>query len=608
LASGTRQVHQVFVDPNDPIAEVLMNGEVDALLQRLHFNPSEGRIWFDDRRMLLLDACAFNALQMELIELLGMDVARGVFTRVGYLMGAQDAAFARKLHDREASPMEIMEPGPFLHALKGFVQVQSLRRELDIEAGHCDCEFLWKHSVEHASYTSAAGAVEGVGCWMAVGHSSAFFSHIMGKRILVREVECEAAGAPRCRAIARPVEAWDDAEEDLRYFTVEHRAGAPRASKVFLPVSDSARAGASAAAPESGIVGSSSALSSVLHKVGRVASTNVTVLLLGESGVGKSLFAREIHRQSKRKDMPFVAVNCAAMPESLIESELFGVERGAYSGASAARAGRFEAADGGTVFLDEIGTLTPPAQAKLLRVLQSGEMERLGSNRTLRVNARILAATNEDLKQAVMQGRFREDLYYRINVFPIHIPPLRERRDDLPLLLEACIARFSREHGRHCPGVTPAVLKAIVNYNWPGNVREFENVLERAIVLAEDGEPLDGRHLFNVDMTAHDKALATVGASGRLVLESSAASSPAGGGQDDAGAAARRDPKEELRQWAWSVVMERQLSLPAALELVRSELMEAALQRTRGNVAKAAAILGVTRAQMDYRLRQTVAD
>lgn len=596
----------MFVDANDPIAEALARGGADSLLQRLHFNASEGRIWLDDRRMLLLDVSAFNALRIELIELLGVDVARGVFTRVGYLMGARDAALACKLHDRDGPPLELMAPGPFLHALEGFVQVQSLRRELDIESGHCDCEFLWKHSVEHTSFASTAGGAEGVGCWMAVGHSSAFFSHIMGKRILVRELECEATGDSRCRAIARPVEEWDDAEEDLSYFTVEHRAGAPRASKVFLPLRNPPAPDASAGPPESPIVGSSSALSAVLHKVRRVASTNATVLLLGESGVGKSLFAHEIHKQSKRKAAPFVAVNCAAIPESLIESELFGVERGAYSGANAARAGRFEAADGGTVFLDEIGTLTPPAQAKLLRVLQSGEIERLGSNRTVRVNARILAATNEELKQAVSQGRFREDLYYRINVFPIHIPPLRDRRDDLPLLLEACIARFTREHGRSCPGVTPAVLKAIVNYGWPGNVREFENVIERAVVLAEDGEPLDAQHLFNVDMTARDKALVTVGSSGKLVLESGSIPAPAARGQGSIEAS--RDPMEELREWAWSVVMDRTLSLPAALELVRSELMEAALQRTRGNVAKAAAILGVTRAQMDYRLRQTAAD
>jgi transcriptional regulator with GAF, ATPase, and Fis domain len=304
--------------------------------------------------------------------------------------------------------------------------------------------------------------------------------------------------------------------------------------------------------------------------------------------------------------MPFVAVNCAAIPEPLIESELFGVERGAYSGANAARPGRFQAADGGTVFLDEIGTLTPPAQAKLLRVLQSGEIERLGSNRTVRVNARILAATNEDLKAAVLDGRFREDLYYRINVFPIQIPPLRDRRDDLPLLLEACIARFTREHDRHCPGVTPAMLKAIVNYHWPGNVREFENVIERAIVLAEDGEPLDVRHLFNVDMAAHDQALVTVGSSGRLALKPGSAATRTARGRG--GAELSQSPKEDLREWAWSVVMDRKLSLPAALELVRSELMEAALQRTRGNVAKAASILGVTRAQMDYRLRQNTVD
>ncbi|MDR2154947.1 MAG: sigma 54-interacting transcriptional regulator [Burkholderiaceae bacterium] len=588
----------MFVDANDPIAEALASGGAQSLLQRLHFNASEGRIWLDDRRMLLLDVAAFTGLRMELIELLGTDVARGVFTRVGYLMGARDAALACKLHDRDASLANLFAPGPFLHALEGFVHVQSLRREMDIEAGHCNCEFLMKNSAEHASHTSSAGIAASAECWTAVGHTSAYFSHIMGKRILVREVECEASGDPRCRAIARPVEQWDDAEEDLRYFTLEHRTQAPSRRKTFLPAAIPARG----ESPDSRVVGSSHALSAVLHKVRRVADTNATVLLLGESGVGKSLFAHEIHQQSKRADKPFVAVNCAAIPEPLIESELFGVERGAYSGASAARPGRFEAAHGGTIFLDEIGTLTPPTQAKLLRVLQSGEIERLGSNRTVQINARILAATNEDLKTAVLDGRFREDLYYRVNVFPIQIPPLRDRRDDLPLLLQACIGRFTREHGRRCPGVTPALLKAVVNYHWPGNVRELENVIERAIILAEDGEPLDVRHLFSVDMTTRDKALVTVGSSGRLALESGA-TVPTRAAGDPGSVEASLDFKEELRQWAWSAVMERKLSLPSTLEWIKSELMQAALQQTRGNVSKAASMIGVTRAQMDYQLR-----
>jgi transcriptional regulator with GAF, ATPase, and Fis domain len=215
------------------------------------------------------------------------------------------------------------------------------------------------------------------------------------------------------------------------------------------------------------------------------------VLLLGESGVGKSLIAREIHRCSRRAEKPFIEVNCAAIPETLVESELFGVERGAYSGAATSRAGRFEVAQGGTLFLDEIATLSMVAQGKLLRVLQNGEMERLGSNRTITVDARVIAATNENLEMAVREGRFREDLFFRLNVFPLNVVPLRERRDDIPLLVDVLLARFCARHGRALTGVSSRAMRSIIRYRWPGNIRELENILERAIILAQDGETLD---------------------------------------------------------------------------------------------------------------------
>lgn len=588
--------HHIAIQANDPIAEALAYFGGESLLQRLHFNAGEGRIWLDDRRMLLLDATAFNSLRVELVELLGVEVARGVLTRVGYLMGARDAELSWKIHGHDAPKADLLATGPFLHALEGFVKAQSVRRDLDIARGHCDCEFLWKHSVEHDAHIAARDGATDAACWMAVGHTSAYFSGIMGRRILVRELECEATGGTQCRAVARPVEQWDDPEEDLRYFTVEHIRPARHRAMVSLPAA--ALEVTNEGKPASSVVGSSSALTMVLHKVHRVARTNATVLLLGESGVGKSLFAREIHQHSKRKEQPFVAINCAAIPESLVESELFGVERGAYSGASQSRAGRFEAANGGTVFLDEIGTLTLPAQAKLLRVLQTGELERLGSTRTIKVNSRILAATNVDLQEAVRCGTFREDLYYRINVFPIDIPPLRDRRDDLPALLEACIARFCAEHDRHCTGVTARALKTILAYDWPGNIRELENVLERAVIMADDGEALDAQHLFNVDMATPGKVLLGIGPSGRVVNPATPSSAPAHPPADST------DPAAELHDWAQREVLRGHLNLPSTLNLVRDSLIRAAMEHSGGNVAKAAARLGVTRAQIDYRLKQ----
>lgn len=232
------------------------------------------------------------------------------------------------------------------------------------------------------------------------------------------------------------------------------------------------------------IVGKSAALRLVLDAVSRVASTDATVLLLGETGTGKDLLARAIHAQSPRRDRALVSVNCAALPSTLIESELFGHEKGAFTGALARQVGRFELADGGTLLLDEIGELAPELQAKLLRVLQEGTFERLGASKTLRVDVRVLAATNRDLAEAVRQGGFRSDLYYRLNVFPIHIPPLRERREDIPLLVWHLITQKQRRLGKRIERISPEVMEALVAYDWPGNIRELENVIEHALILS----------------------------------------------------------------------------------------------------------------------------
>ena len=230
------------------------------------------------------------------------------------------------------------------------------------------------------------------------------------------------------------------------------------------------------------IVGTSDALRLVLGLVDQVAPTGSTVLLLGESGTGKELFARAIHDGSPRRQRPLVSVNCAALPSGLIESELFGHEKGAFTGAMAQRLGRFEIADGGTLFLDEIGDLPPDLQGRLLRVLQEGEFERVGSSRTMRVDVRLIAATNHDLEAAVRERRFREDLYYRLSVFPIVLPPLRDHPEDIPQLVWSFITRHQRRMGRHIERVTRATMDALQRYDWPGNVRELQNVVERAMI------------------------------------------------------------------------------------------------------------------------------
>jgi len=252
------------------------------------------------------------------------------------------------------------------------------------------------------------------------------------------------------------------------------------------------------------IVGQSPAMKRVFHLMKKVIPTDATVLIWGETGTGKELIARAIHFNGPRRNNMFVSQNCAALPDTLLESELFGHVKGAFTGATKDKRGLFEVANGGTIFLDEIGETSPEFQKRLLRVLQDGEIHPVGSEKTIRVNVRIISATNKDLYQAMRDGRFREDLYYRLNVFPIHLPALRERRDDIPLLVQHFIRKYARKMGKRVRGIEPSALEQLMDYDFPGNVRELENMIERAIVLLDDGELITSEYL---DIPAHPPAL-----------------------------------------------------------------------------------------------------
>jgi formate hydrogenlyase transcriptional activator len=262
------------------------------------------------------------------------------------------------------------------------------------------------------------------------------------------------------------------------------------------------------------IVGSSVALRSVLAQVAKVAPTDSTVLITGETGTGKELIARAVHERSRRAHRAFVAVNCSAIPPALIASELFGFEKGAFTGATQRRPGRFELADEGTLFLDEVGELPPETQVSLLRVLQEQQVERLGDSRPISVDVRVLAATNRDLPRAIEAGTFRRDLFYRLNVFPLRVPSLRERADDIPLLVEHFIARFARQAGKQIRTIDKRTLDLFRSSSWPGNVRELQNVVERAVILSDgDTFPVEPDWLTR---TAGQSSVASVRAGGRL--------------------------------------------------------------------------------------------
>ena len=311
------------------------------------------------------------------------------------------------------------------------------------------------------------------------------------------------------------------------------------------------------------LVGNSSRIRQVFEMITRVAPSNATILIRGESGTGKELVANAIHYNSQRADKPFIKVNLAALPETLVESELFGHEKGAFTGALSRKSGRFELAQGGTIFLDEIGDLSPTVQLKILRVIQEREFTRLGGTATLKADVRLLAATHRDLEKLVAEGAFREDLYYRLNVFPIYLPPLRERKADIPLLAEHFLSRMAAEQGKPTRRLSQAALDLLMQYHWPGNVRELENVMERAILVC-DGDTILSAHL-------------------PPTLQPPACAFPPSG--DHAGAHPHRQ------------------SLAAQVENLERELIVEALTATRGNQSRAAEYLDTSLRILGYKIK-----
>ena len=332
---------------------------------------------------------------------------------------------------------------------------------------------------------------------------------------------------------------------------------------------------------ELGIVGRSEAMQQVFKLIGQLAAADATALITGESGTGKELVARAIYHHSNRSEQPFLAVNCAAIPEQLLESELFGHERGAFTGATNQRIGKFEQCNGGTIFLDEIGDMTPATQTKILRVLQSGTFERVGGNTPLKVDVRVIAATNKPLEQAVAARQFREDLFYRLNVVRIHIKPLRERREDIPLLVNYFLKKLAHDQGQPPKSVATNAIKALEKYHWPGNVRELENAIRHAHVMAKGDAILLGDLPGEISGQGSAAAAAGAGAvSGEGTLHDTAAMAR------QLFQWARRDPKLKI------------------IPTIERELVIHALKETHNNQVQAARLLGITRATLRKRIEK----
>jgi two-component system, NtrC family, response regulator HydG len=473
------------------LIQYALNMKIDDLdLRELaDFPPKGGVLRFAGERVIILDTVALGILRRELIDTVGVTVARAVLTRFGYAHGWRTAMAMRQQFPWE-SEREWKIAGGRLHTLQGLVRIEPVQRAPGEPPPFA--EGLWHDSYEAEQHLLHFGRAEEPVCWTLCGFASGYLSFCNGKEIVCLEERCAGKGDATCHMIGKPREEWGEREE-LAYFHKQCLEGGLAKVTAALKQTEQklrakkqqlSRHADDGAAEPAGMVARSEAMQKVVELARRVARVDSTVLITGESGVGKERVARLIHDESSRAGGPFVAINCAAMTETLLESELFGHTKGAFTGATTDRAGLFEAAHGGTLFLDEVGEIPAAMQAKLLRVLQEREVRRVGENKSRAVDVRVLAATNRDLTAEVDSGRFRKDLYYRLRVVELRIPPLRERRDDiLPLARQFLATAIERARRKMC-GLTPKAADQLVRYDWPGNVRELENAMERAVALS----------------------------------------------------------------------------------------------------------------------------
>lgn len=552
------------------------------LTEALHFALGDGRIWLNDQRMVLMQSRVLGRLRHEIIEAFGVETAKGIFMRVGYMQGVRDAELIQKRFPQQ-DLTHALAAGPRVHTLEGFVKVTTKHFEFDSVKGTYFGEFYWDDSSEAAEHIAHHGLASEPVCWMQAGYPTGYTSTLFGRPVIFREIDCVAMGAPRCLVIGRNAEEWGEDAPERGYLGLEwKRTRHPQRQKpeARLPAVEPSKAGPEAPpAAKDQVVGVSASFLRARLMVEKVADTEATVLLIGESGVGKELFSQQLHRLSVRANGPFVPINCAAIPDGLVESELFGVEKGAFTGALVSRPGYFERAAGGTIFLDEIASLAYAAQAKLLRAIQERQIERVGGTRTIPADVRVVAASNVDLAEEVRAGRFRQDLYFRLCVFPIVVPPLKERRDDIPLLVDHFLRLFRERHRRDVVGLSRRAMDALLAYDFPGNIRELQNLIERGVIFAEPDGQIDIQHLFT-------------GGEVSPVLPQSLS----------------RDGKITVRvplsKSTDTASIPEQISSSADLAIAESALYQKALHIAGGNVSAAARGLGLTRAKLDYRLRK----
>jgi len=457
----------------------------------LELDPEGGVIRFAGQRALLLDAMAMGLLRKYLVENFGLIAARAVLTQFGFAHGWRMAE-AMQAEFHWANDEDWRRAGPRIHTLEGLFRVEPGSEDPLTRKGA-----MLLASYEAEQHLLHFGRSDSAVCWTICGLMSGYLSHIAGKEIYVLEDRCLGKGDAACQIFGRTREEWGDERAlELGFFESKrlkesldvslHRVTETlKAAELKLRAHRRAltRVAHHVLEPER-IVAKSDRMQQVVDLARRVAKVDATVLITGESGSGKERIARLVHEESTRAAGPFIAINCGAITETLLESELFGHARGAFTGATSDRPGLFEAANSGTLLLDEVGEVSPGMQVKLLRALQEREIRRVGENKSRRVDVRVVAATNRDLSHGVAGGAFRQDLYYRLKVVELQVPPLRDRRDDILPLARVLLADAATRMGRRISGLAPGAADQLLRYEWPGNVRELENAMERAVALA----------------------------------------------------------------------------------------------------------------------------
>jgi DNA-binding NtrC family response regulator len=460
------------------------------ITELVEFDSEGGVVRFAGQRALIIDATAKGNLRKELINHFGISTARAILTRFGFVQGWRMAEAMQDLFQWESEDDWHRACGR-IHMLEGMYRLGpgspgSLTKE----------GLTLVSSYEAEQHIAHLGRSDASVCWTICGLMSGYLSRAMGKEIYVLEERCIGRGDAACHLLGRTLEEWgDDRAGELRFYRVENLKEwlEPSLHRITEDLKEAERKlreknrVLTQAAPEAedhlGLVTRSTSMRRLVDLARRIAKVDSTLLITGESGAGKELIAHLVHAESARAPGPFIAVNCGAIAESLLESELFGHARGAFTGAAQDRVGLFEAANGGTLFLDEIGDVSPGMQVKLLRVLQEHEIRRVGENLSRPVNVRVMAATNRELAEDIAEGRFRKDLYYRLNVVQLHVPPLRDRREDLLPLARVLLAEAAERFKRQITGLSPRAADQLLRYDWPGNVRELVNAMERAVAL-----------------------------------------------------------------------------------------------------------------------------